>query len=259
MTEKVFSKEWSDWILENIARGCSLEDIYAILYKQGFNKSDIEVALNFSPDEGAIAALEPDTPKEKLIKSNVEIFKRTYSKIPRYTQEGFYKKKIDFRDLSKAITFYRENFNNTKNEVVAGNFVTNKDKSKQPSVIIDLPDYIKDEIHQLLLKDLQDWCGIDLFPTYVYGIRVYQEGAILTPHRDREQTHIIGTIINIDQKVEKDWFLEIEDHKNKKHKVTLFPGEVLFYESATLLHGRPEPLKGDYFSNIFSHYMPKLI
>ena len=42
MTEKVFSKEWSDWIFENIERGCSLEDIYAILYKQGFNKSDIE-------------------------------------------------------------------------------------------------------------------------------------------------------------------------------------------------------------------------
>ena len=78
-------------------------------------------------------------------------------------------------------------------------------------------------------------------------------------HRDREQTHIIGTIINIDQKVEKNWFLEIEDHKSRKHKVTLFPGEVLFYESASLLHGRPEPLKGDYFSNIFCHYMPKLI
>ena len=62
---------------------------------------------------------------------------------------------------------------------MAGNFVTNKDKAKQPSVTIDLPDNIKDEIHQLLLKDLQDWCGIDLFPTYVYGIRVYQEGAIL--------------------------------------------------------------------------------
>ena len=171
MTEKVFSKEWSDWIFENIERGCSLEDIYAILYKQGFNKSDIEVALNFSPDEGVIEALEPDTPKEKLIKSNVEIFKRTYSKIPKYTQEGFFKKKLDFRDLSKAIAFYRENFSNTKNEVVAGNFVTNKDKAKQPSVTIDLPDNIKDEIHQLLLKDLQDWCGIEPFS----NLRLYDQ------------------------------------------------------------------------------------
>ena len=60
---------------------------------------------------------------------------------------------------------------------MAGNFVTNKDKGKQPSVTIDLPDNIKDEIQpmKMLLKDLQDWCGIDLFPTYVYGIRVYQE------------------------------------------------------------------------------------
>ena len=92
MTEKVFSKEWSDWIFENIERGCSLEDIYAILYKQGFNKSDIEVALNFSPDEGVIEALEPDTPKEKLIKSNVEIFKEPTQKYPNTHKKVFSRK-----------------------------------------------------------------------------------------------------------------------------------------------------------------------
>ena len=258
MAEKVFSKEWSDWILENIARGCSLEDIYTILYRQGFKKSDIEVALNFSPNIDSIAKLGSDTPKEKLIKSNVELFKKTHSKVPMYTKNGFLKKQLNVKDLDLAMAFYKKNFKNAKKEVVAGNFVKNKDEGKQPSVTIDLPDDIKDKIHHLLLHDLETWSGIKLFPTYVYGIRVYQEGAILTPHRDREQTHIIGTIINIDQKVKKDWYLEIEDHSRKKHKVALFPGEVLFYESATLLHGRPEPLQGEYFSNIFCHYMPKM-
>ena len=41
------------------------------------------------------------------------------------------------------MAFYKENFKNAKKEVVAGNFVRNKDEGKQPSVTIDLPDNIK--------------------------------------------------------------------------------------------------------------------
>ena len=75
-------------------------------------------------------------------------------------------------------------------------------------------------------------------------------------HRDREETHIIGVIINIDQKVESPWALEIEDHQRNNHEIFLSPGEVIFYESATLDHGRPNPLDGDSFVNVFCHYMP---
>ena len=98
-----------------------------------------------------------------------------------------------------------------------------------------------------------------LLPTYVYGVRMYLDGAILNSHKDREETHIIGTIINIDQKVRNDWYLEIEDHQKNLHKLLLEPGEMIFYESATLKHGRPEPLSGEYYSNIFCHYMPKMV
>ena len=100
---------------------------------------------------------------------------------------------------------------------------------------------------------------MELLPTYVYGVRMYLDGAILNSHKDREETHIIGTIINIDQKVRNDWYLEIEDHQKNLHKVLLEPGEMIFYESATLKHGRPEPLSGEYYSNIFCHYMPKMV
>ena len=32
---------------------------------------------------------------------------------------------------------------------------------------------------------------------------------------------------------------------------------LLFIESAKCLHGRPEPLKGSYYVNLFTHYRPK--
>lgn len=34
------------------------------------------------------------------------------------------------------------------------------------------------------------------------------------------------------------------------------PGEALLYESARCMHGRPVPLRGKEYSNIFVHYRP---
>ena len=34
------------------------------------------------------------------------------------------------------------------------------------------------------------------------------------------------------------------------------PGEMVWYESARLLHGRPDPFQGEYFDNLFIHYKP---
>ena len=56
--------------------------------------------------------------------------------------------------------------------------------------------------------------------------------------------------------MDKDWPLEILDHDNNVHEVYLSPGEMILYESAKLLHGRPKPFIGRYFANIFLHYVP---
>lgn len=34
------------------------------------------------------------------------------------------------------------------------------------------------------------------------------------------------------------------------------PGDMVLYESGSLVHGRPFPLKGKYFANIFIHFEP---
>ena len=41
---------------------------------------------------------------------------------------------------------------------------------------------------------------------------------------------------------------------DKVQKITLKPGEMLLYESAAAPHGRPYPLKGEYFDNLFVHF-----
>jgi prolyl 4-hydroxylase len=70
------------------------------------------------------------------------------------------------------------------------------------------------------------------------------------------ETHIISALLNIDQDVDEKWPLEIEDHYYRKHYLNLRPGEMLFYEGAKLDHGRPQPLKGRLYANVFVHYKP---
>ena len=49
----------------------------------------------------------------------------------------------------------------------------------------------------------------------------------------------VSAIINVDQEVEDDWELLILDHDDNEHRLVMQPGDMVLYESAKLLHGRP--------------------
>ena len=257
-TLKTINQEWREWIDENIKRGCNLDEIYTILFNEGFNENNIQSEMGYRPKKNIInqTKILPST-KENEIQNMVKKFKTTHKTIPSYTEVGFLKDKLDVHLLSKIRTFYNENQQHLKTEVVAGGYIET-DSKQSASETIELTDDLRNEIHSSLLKKAESWSGTKLLPTYVYGIRIYNRGAKLNPHRDREETHIIGVIINIAQEVEQDWPLEIEDHQGKKHQLILKPGEIILYESALLDHGRPSPLEGKKFVNVFCHYMPHI-
>ena len=257
-TLKTINQEWREWIDENIKRGCNPDEIYTILFNEGFNENNIQSEMGYRPKKNIInqTKIVPST-KENEIQNMVKKFKTTHKTIPSYTEVGFLKDKLNVHLVSKIRTFYNENQQHLKTEVVAGGYIET-DSKQSASETIELTDDLRNEIHSSLLKKAESWSGIKLLPTYVYGIRIYNRGAKLNPHRDREETHIIGVIINIAQEVEQDWPLEIEDHQGKKHQLILKPGEIILYESALLDHGRPSPLEGKKFVNVFCHYMPHI-
>jgi prolyl 4-hydroxylase len=96
----------------------------------------------------------------------------------------------------------------------------------------------------------------DLVECSLYGIRVYTEGAILSSHVDR-LPQVISIIINVAQDVDEPWPLEIIGHDGMAHNITLNVGDWLLYESHSIIHGRPFPLKGRYYANLFLHLEPK--
>ena len=88
---------------------------------------------------------------------------------------------------------------------------------------------------------------MELSPTSLYGIRVYTEGAVLAPHVDRIPL-VISAIVNVAQDVDEPWPLEVYGHDGKAYNITMEVGDIVFYESHSVIHGRPFPLKGRYYA-----------
>lgn len=159
-------------------------------------------------------------------------------------------------------TFWEENEDEQEiEEWFVGNVYTNNWAS--PSYYIGVEDTelegggpsLRYEIWEAAKPTLEAWTGHKLQPTSQYGIRIYTEGAILAPHVDRLPL-VSSCIINVAQDVDEDWILEVYDRHDNAVNVTMEPGDMVLYESGSLMHGRPFALKGRYFANIFIHFEP---
>lgn len=102
---------------------------------------------------------------------------------------------------------------------------------------------------------LEEWTGQRLSPVSMYGIRIYKNASILAPHVDRMPL-VTSCIINVAQDLDEDWPLEVFDHNGVAHNVTMEPGDMVLYESHSIIHGRPFPMKGRAYVNVFLHFEP---
>ena len=55
---------------------------------------------------------------------------------------------------------------------------------------------------------------------------------------------VTSAIIQVAQDLDDPWPIEVYDHNGKAYNVTMEPGDMVLYESHTVLHGRPFPLRG---------------
>ena len=70
---------------------------------------------------------------------------------------------------------------------------------------------------------------------------------------------LLKIFFQVGQDIDEKWPLTVINHKGKKNKIFLKPGEMLLYESAKVPHGRQFPLQGKFYDNIFVHFRPKMI
>lgn len=102
---------------------------------------------------------------------------------------------------------------------------------------------------------LEDWCKAPLVATGVQGIREYRRGAVVAPMVNR-LPFVISVVINVGQDVVDDWPLQVIGHDGTAVNITIAPGEMVIYEGASLIHGRPYPLLGQTYSELHLHFEP---
>ena len=62
--------------------------------------------------------------------------------------------------------------------------------------------------------------------------------------------------VNVDQNVNEPWPLEVYGHDGYAVNITMEPGDMVLYESHSVIHGRPFPLNGSHYANVFVHFEP---
>lgn len=178
--------------------------------------------------------------------------------VPRLTQDGFTKRKTPDDVFSQILKYYQDNKDNftLEDSSLSTNGISNIDDIESPAAYLAY-NY---DFTMLILESLkiihEEWCKFELIASMGYGPRKYVKGSYLRPHADKPQTHVISSIINIDQDDKHDWPLQIYGYDNEVNEVYLKPGEMFLYEGSKLLHGRTQPYQGTHFVNLFLHYRP---
>ena len=179
-----------------------------------------------------------------------------------YTSVGFKKIRAPEAVFSLIKTFWDRNSEKQKPENWGvGNTYTNNWQS--PTSMVSVEDNtlrgggkaLKQQIWDAARDVIQEWTGEELTQCSLYGIRVYHEGSVLAPHVDRLPL-VSSAIINVAQDVDEPWPLEVYGHDGRATNVTMMPGDMVLYESHSVIHGRPFPLKGRFMANIFIHFEP---
>merc|ERR1712192_29538 len=111
-------------------------------------------------------------------------------------------------------------------------------------------------ILESILPIMEAWSNRTLMHTDTYGIRIYKRDSMLLDHIDRQGTHVISAVVQVDQDCDEGWPLTVEDEDGTMKEIYLQPGDIALYEGSRIFHGRSRVSKCNYMANLFSHYSP---
>jgi len=155
----------------------------------------------------------------------------------------------------------------TDHEVVSGGY-TNSHVIQIEKLNLDKYPEIHNGIVNEMREVLQWWTEQRLKHTSTFGLRLYKRGSMLINHIDRMDTHLASAVLQVSQhNIDEGggWPLEVlvpptcvdtEEAPCHRAEVYMQPGEMVLYEGARIMHGRPMRLRGEAFGNVFTHFAP---
>jgi hypothetical protein len=177
-----------------------------------------------------------------------------------YSELGF--KLIDIpKDVFEVVSdFYHRHKKQSSTEGFYPGYTTINHREVPTTMVpLEQEPATKQKIASDLQPIVEEWAGRKLKLTSLYGIREYHRGSWLKLHVDHVSTHVFSLIVNVAQEnvnPDDDWPVEVITFDGRRMSVSMKPGQMLLYESAKLIHGRPSLLDGDNYVNCFAHYAP---
>ncbi|WP_151904050.1 hypothetical protein [Roseomonas mucosa] len=132
-------------------------------------------------------------------------------------------------------------------------FLHGADSTRPASFLVPVGPALKERAKAFARETFLSLGHENLSEATCYGVREYMCGCQLDMHFDRKETHHVGMVLCVDS-AGAEWPLIIEDAQRELHAVQLAPGEALFFQSASLLHGRPWALSRGSVCNLFVHF-----
>jgi hypothetical protein len=168
--------------------------------------------------------------------------------ITRGTKKGFQVVDVPPAVYSILTEFY------DRSKLQEENYPGKENYSKQTSYLQDINQYSDkvEFIKETMLEIHQEWCGRNLKPAVVYGVRSYSDNTIFNAHFDRQDTHHIASSITLGK--DAPWNLNIQDHDRQWWGVDVEPGQMIMFESGCCMHGRLDKYQGTYFDNLYTHF-----
>ena len=158
--------------------------------------------------------------------------------ITRGTKKGFQVVDVPPAVYSILTEFY------DRSKLQEENYPGKENYSKQTSYLQDINQYSDkvEFIKETMLEIHQEWCGRNLKPAVVYGVRSYSNNTIFNAHFDRQDTHHIASSITLGK--DAPWNLNIQDHDRQWWGVDVEPGQMIMFESGCCMHGRLDKYQG---------------
>lgn len=173
--------------------------------------------------------------------------------IQNYTEVGYKKMKAPSATFQMISDFWQLNKSTqTPEDWSIGSIFVNYWKSPTQSVRAT-------QVHESIWNEtaaiVSEWTGQEMVESSVDGIRVYSEGSMVATHVDGVPV-LASAMINVAQDLDEGWPLEFIGHDGVARNVTMEPGDMVLYESHSVLHGRPFELKGRYAAYLFLYFVP---
>eukprot|EP00904_Undaria_pinnatifida_P011948 jgi/Undpi1/7884/HiC_scaffold_24.g10356.m1 len=232
------------------------EDEFALCNVGSACREDLHLAGGNTGDMWADETMTVRTGRYRSEKNRLKLNQYQPALVPRYTEVGYKKEKLNPETYAYLMEWYNKAARSRTSEKWAEDNVY-VNHWKVDTIMVHAPPRVVKRLYDDLAHVMEDWAGMKLKRTSCYGVRLYFRGSVLANHVDRVDTHVISAIINVAQEgVDTDWPLYVRGHDGVAKNITMEPGEIILYESASVIHGRPTAFQGESYANIFVHYSP---